>query len=103
MRLKFSLFFAALLACSLAVGQDDKPEAEAKGAASEAKVPSAEEIDKLMEQLDSNVFAERQAAQQKLTEIGKAALPAIEKGTQNVSREVAGALLGYFEGAVSEG
>lgn len=89
MRLQLSLFFAALLACSLAIGQGDNPKVEAQPAAPEAEAASAEEIDKLMEQLDSSVFAERQAAQQKLMEIGKAALPAVEKGTQNVSREVA--------------
>lgn len=102
MQLKFSLFVGALLVCSLAAGQDDEPKAETKPEATAAKPATAEEIDKLMEQLDANRFSERQAAQQRLAEIGKAALPALEKGTEHVSREVAvrslDILKGLFQG-----
>jgi hypothetical protein len=99
---KFFSILGTLLLCSLAFGQDDKPKAETKAEAADAKAAYAAEIDKLMEQLDSNKFNERQAAQQKLVEIGKPAFPALEKGTQNVSREVAvrslDILKGQFQG-----
>lgn len=102
MHARFFALFSTLLLCSIAFSQDDKPQAEAKPAAADAKTTSPAEIDKLMEQLDSNKFNERQAAQQKLAEIGKAAFTALEKGTQNVSREVAvrslDILKGQFQG-----
>jgi hypothetical protein len=98
----FALLAAAVL-CTSVFAEDDKPKVEAKAEPAVAKAASAAEIDKLMEQLDSNVFAERQAAQQKLTEIGKAALPAIEKGTQNVSREVAVRSLDILKGQFQKG
>ncbi|MFN0020745.1 MAG: hypothetical protein ACKVP0_21000 [Pirellulaceae bacterium] len=97
---RFLALLSVAILCSVAAGQDEKPKVEAKAAVLEAK---AAEIEKLMEQLDSNVFAERQAAQQKLTEIGKAALPAIEKGTQNVSREVAVRSLDILKGQFQKG
>ena len=95
---RFFGLLSTLLLCSIAFSQDDKPKAEPKTEASDAKAASAAEIDKLMEQLDSNRFNERQAAQQKLAEIGKAAFPALEKGTQNVSREVAVRSLDILKG-----
>jgi hypothetical protein len=99
---RFFGLLSTLLLCSIAFSQDDKPKVEAKSEAAEAKAASAAEIDKLTEQLDSNRFNERQAAQQKLAEIGKAAFPALEKGTQSVSREVAvrslDILKGQFQG-----
>ncbi len=95
---RFFGLLSALLLCSIAFSQDDKPKSEA----ADAKAASAAEIDKLMEQLDANRFSERQAAQQRLAEIGKAAFPALEKGTQSVSREVAvrslDILKGQFQG-----
>jgi len=103
MLLKYFTLLSTLLLCTIAVGQDDKPKAESKAETGPAKAASAAEIEKLMEQLDSNVFAERQAAQQKLMEIGKAALPAIEKGTHNVSREVAVRSLDILKGQVQKG
>ncbi|MCE9529275.1 MAG: hypothetical protein K8R36_24775 [Planctomycetales bacterium] len=103
MSTRFLALLSVVILCSVAAGQDEKPKVEAKAAAQEAKAASAAEIEKLMEQLDSNVFAERQAAQQKLTEIGKAALPAIEKGTQNVSREVAVRSLDILKGQFQKG
>ena len=99
---RFCGLLSTLLLCSIAFSQDDKPKVEAKAQAADAKAASAAEIDKLMEQLDANRFSERQAAQQKLAEIGKAAFPALEKGTQSVSREVAvrslDILKGQFQG-----
>ncbi|MGI8981895.1 MAG: hypothetical protein ACR2FY_21905 [Pirellulaceae bacterium] len=89
MQLKLFTLFCTLLLCSLAVGQEVQPKVEGKAEAGAAKAASAAEIDKLMEQLDANRFSERQEAQQKLVEIGKVAFPALEKGTQHVSREVA--------------
>jgi hypothetical protein len=89
MQTKLFVLFAAILSSSLAFGQADKPIIDAKPEAGEAKAEAAADIDKLMEQLDANRFSERQAAQQKLQEAGKAAVPALEKGTQHVSREVA--------------
>ena len=93
MRTGISTLVAFALLAALAIGQDEKPAVEAKGEANagtaDAKALSAAEIDKLMEQLDANRFSERQAAQQKLAEAGKVALPALEKGAQSVSREVA--------------
>lgn len=83
------VFLAAFLSSVLAFGQEDKPKTDAKTESGATKAVAAEDIDKLMEQLDANRFSERQAAQQKLQEAGKAAVPALEKGTQHVSREVA--------------
>lgn len=103
MRTRFFAVSSFLLLSSLAFCQDDKPKAEAKAEATEAKTASAAEIDKLMEQLDSNLFSERQTAQQKLAEIGKAAIPALEKGTQNVSREVAVRSLDVLKGQYQKG
>lgn len=45
------------------------------------------EIPRLIRQLDADEFAERQAATQKLQELGKAALPALEEATVGDSRE----------------
>ncbi len=102
MQLKLFSLVLTLTFCSLVIAQDEKPKVEAQSDVAQAKAASAEEIDKLMEQLDANRFSERQAAQQRLAEIGKAALPAIEKGTQHVSREVAvrslDILKGLFQG-----
>lgn len=89
MQTRSFVFLAALLSSLLAFGQEETPKTDAKPESGEAKVVAAEDIDKLMEQLDANRFSERQAAQQKLQEAGKAAVPALEKGTQHVSREVA--------------
>lgn len=89
MQTRFFALLSVLLLCTVAVSQDDKPKAESKTETPDAKAASPAEIDKLMEQLDANRFSERQEAQQKLVELGKAALPALEKGTQHVSREVA--------------
>jgi hypothetical protein len=82
MQSKFFGLIIALFLVGIASGQDEQPQAE-------VKTDAAAEIDKLMQQLDANRFSERQAAQQKLTDFGKAAFPALEKGTQHVSREVA--------------
>lgn len=102
MQLKLFSLVLTLTFCSLVIAQDEKPKVEAQPDVAQAKAASAEEIDKLMEQLDANRFSERQAAQQRLAEIGKGALPAIEKGTQHVSREVAvrslDILKGLFQG-----
>ncbi len=89
MQTRFFALLCVLFLCSLAGGQDDKPKPVAKVDAANRAVASPAEIDKLMEQLDANRFSERQTAQQKLAELGKAAFPALEKGTQHVSREVA--------------
>ena len=102
MRTAFYSSLLTLVLCCLALAQDDKPKTDANPAA-EAKAASPGEIDKLMEQLDSNAFSERQAAQQKLSEIGKAAFPALEKGTQNVSREVAVRSLDILKGHFQKG
>ncbi|MBC7851971.1 MAG: hypothetical protein IAF94_00900 [Pirellulaceae bacterium] len=89
MQTRFFALLSFLLLCPFAIGQDENPKAESKAETTDAKAASAAEIDKLMEQLDANRFSERQEAQQKLVELGKAAFPALEKGTQHVSREVA--------------
>jgi len=99
MRTNFIALLATVLTCSLAFSQD----ADSKPEAGEAKAASTAELDKLMEQLDANSFSERQAAQQKLAEIGKAAFPALEKGTQNVSREVAVRSLDILKGQLQKG
>jgi hypothetical protein len=103
MQTKYFALILSLVLTSLVLAQDDKPKADAKPAAAEAKAVSAAEIDKLMEQLDSNLFSERQTAQQKLAEIGKAAIPALEKGIQNVSREVAVRSLDILKGQYQGG
>jgi hypothetical protein len=89
MQIRSFVVLAALLSSLQAFGQEDKPKIDARPEAGEAKAVAAADIDKLMDQLDANRFSERQAAQQKLQEAGKAAVPALEKGTQHVSREVA--------------
>lgn len=89
MQTRLFALLSFLLLCTVAIGQDENPKAESKAEKTDAKAASAAEIDKLMEQLDANRFSERQEAQQKLVELGKAAFPALEKGTQHVSREVA--------------
>jgi len=55
------------------------------------------QIAKLIEQLDAPRFADRQDAQQKLSEAGKAALPAVENAAQSENREVAGRGLEILE------
>src|SRR3954470_12464796 len=86
MKTSFLGLVLAGFASLVAAAQDEKRPESAKPAAKEV---TPGEIDKLMEQLDANRFSERQTAQQKLAEVGKAALPALEKGTQSPSREVA--------------
>lgn len=44
----------------------------------------------LIEQLDAPRFTDRQAAQQELTDLGKAALPALEKAAESENREISG-------------
>lgn len=44
----------------------------------------------LVEQLDAPRFADRQAAQQKLADLGKTAFPALEKGAESENREISG-------------
>lgn len=62
--------------------------AQPVGLAQEAPAP-AEPVDlpKLVQQLDSDKFNERQAATQKLTEIGRDAIPALVEAAKNPSRE----------------
>ena len=55
------------------------------------------QIAKFIEQLDAPRFADRQDAQQKLAEAGKAALPAVEKASQSENREVSGRALEVLE------
>jgi hypothetical protein len=55
------------------------------------------QIAKLIEQLDAPRFADRQDAQQKLGEAGKAALPAVEKASQSENREVSGRAIEILE------
>lgn len=49
----------------------------------------AQEISRLIRQLDADEFAQRQAASQKLEELGKPALPALEAAAQGDSHEAA--------------
>ena len=58
-----------------------------------AQEPAASEdgrIVKLVERLDAPRFADRQAAQEELANLGKAALPALEKAAESDNREIAG-------------
>jgi hypothetical protein len=71
--------------CSAAAAADDP------AAADEAQIA------RLIEQLDAQRFVERQDAQQKLAEAGKAALPAVEKAAQSENREVSGRALEILE------
>ena len=62
-------------------------------AAAFAQEPAAVDdgrIAKLIEQLDAPRFADRQAAQQELADLGKAVLPALEKALESENREIAG-------------
>jgi hypothetical protein len=45
---------------------------------------------KLIEQLDATRFTDRQAAQQELADLGKTALPALEKAAESETREISG-------------
>lgn len=78
-----TLVVSALLSSGFVSGQDVKPTAEAPAA------PSADELKRLAEQLDAPEYADRQTASQRLAELGKAALPALEKAAQGESREAA--------------
>lgn len=73
----FSLFAVSILcAAATAFAQDAAPAAE--------KSP-----EELIQQLDSEEYSERQDAGRRLAEMGKRALPALEKGAVHDSREVA--------------
>lgn len=91
MLLRHSLFVvAAISACSLAViakAQDKpaEPAIEAKQPA-EAK-PAGTDFGELVNQLDADKFADRQAASHKLAEGGKAAIGALAEAAQGPSRE----------------
>lgn len=80
--------FGLLVVSFPVAAQEDAPPVAEKGA-EEAQPLSAKEVEKLIEELDANRFSERQAAQQKLADAGKAVFPALEKATQSISREVA--------------
>lgn len=56
---------------------------------SKTESPSAIELERLTEQLDAPEYADRQAASQRLAELGNRALPALEKAAQGESREAA--------------
>jgi hypothetical protein len=77
----------------------DEPAKTSAAGKTEAKGPSADEIAKLVEQLDAERFSERQAASEKLAEIGKPAIAPLAKAAVGDSLEVttrAIALLGKF-------
>jgi hypothetical protein len=85
---RYSMLSAAVVAFGMlggiALADDPAPADEAQ-------------IAKLIEQLDAPRFADRQDAQQKLAEAGKAALPAVEKASQSENREVSGRALEVLE------
>ena len=86
---RHSLLWAAVVFCSVmsgsVVGGDDPIAADET------------QIAKLIEQLDAPRFGDRQEAQQKLRDLGKAALPAVEKASQSENREVSGRALEILE------
>ncbi len=63
-------------------------QAEQKSEASSSSAADAKKFDDLITGLDSEEYAERQAASKSLGEEGLKALPALEKGATSVSREV---------------
>ena len=76
----------ALVASLSAPAAEDK--AAEKAAAPAPAPPSADEIAALVKQLDSDKFAERQAASDKLSEIGKPAIGAVAEAAGGESLEV---------------
>jgi hypothetical protein len=88
------------LSCWTARGADEPAKTEtAEKAAEASKAPSAEQIAKLVEQLDADRYADRQAASEKLATIGKPAIAALFKAAVGESAEVtvrAIGLLGKF-------
>jgi hypothetical protein len=78
------LAVAVLLAWNTARAAEEP----AKEPANKAEAASPADIDKLIEQLDADRFADRQAASQKLALQGKAAIPALAKAAVGESLEV---------------
>ena len=77
-------------------GTGAKLTAEAKAITSAQKTPSAEELAKLVAQLDAPRFADRQAATEKLAAIGKPAIGALAKAAVGDSPEVTGRSIGLL-------
>ena len=69
---------------------------EAKAITSAQKPPSAEELAKLVAQLDAPRFADRQAATEKLAAVGKPAIGALAKAAVGDSPEVTGRAIGLL-------
>ncbi len=69
------------------------------GLAAVANEPAVDEeqIAKLVEQLDAPRFTDRQKAQEELAELGKPALPALEKATESETREISGRAFDVIE------
>lgn len=85
---RYLLFSAAILATSFGGMAARADEAETSG-----ETPPAQ----LIEQLDAPRFADRQTAQQKLADLGQAALPALERAAQSENREVSGRAMEVLE------
>jgi hypothetical protein len=78
-----------VLATSLsATAAEDKPAAKKAAEKPAAAPPSAQQIAALVKQLDSDKFADRQAASDRLSEIGKPAIGALAEAAAGDSLEV---------------
>ncbi len=99
-RLAWSVAVVVGLSCWTARGADEPAKTATAGKAAEGgKAPSTEQIAKLVEQLDADRYADRQAASEKLATIGKPAIAALSKAAVGESAEVtirAIGLLGKF-------
>jgi hypothetical protein len=89
-RASFVAGIALLASTGTVRGADEgaSPPKDGGAPATAQAAPSSEEIASLVRQLDANRFTERQAATQRLTEIGGPAVPALEKAAVAGPREV---------------
>ena len=70
-----AIVFASAVIATLSIGRLSSAEADSA------------EVERLVSELDASEFATRQAASQRLAELGKSAFPALEKAAQSESRE----------------
>jgi hypothetical protein len=95
-RLLFRLLLLAAFVCSLPVmAEEPAPTAEVKAPA--ATVTTAEIAD-IVKQLDADDFKTRQLAAEKLTTLGKAAIPALSDAAQSTQLELMSQSLGILRG-----
>jgi len=95
-RLLFRLSCVAAFCCPLTLQADGPvPTAEVKAPAATA---TTAEIAELVKQLDADDFKERQLASEKLSALGKQAIPALSEAAQSTQLELMSQALGILRG-----